>query len=89
MDKTPQEIEAIYAKFEKIGEKQVRINLDTHKYGDASGKKALARFWLKEQTQIKKDNIKLPWYQKPLGIVLLMVIAGLVVAVVVYWSGLN
>ena len=84
MDKTPQEIEAIYAKFEKIGETQVRINLDTNKYGEASGKRALARIWLDDRS---KDNAKELWHKTCPGIIIIGVSIGLCVAYLSYRFG--
>jgi len=58
MDKSPEEIEAIYAEFKALGEAKVRLYLATKKFGEASGKKALAPMWLNEQ-----ENNKTPWHK--------------------------
>jgi hypothetical protein len=87
VDKTAQEIEAIRAKFAAIGETQVRINLDSHKYGEASGKRVLARIWLDEQAQIKKDSIKIPWHKTSWGIALITLFVGLTLAGLTHYLG--
>ena len=74
MDKTPEEIEAIYAEFEALGPDQVRIMLEVKKYyGEASGKKALAKLWLEQK------DLEIPWYESWW--------AGLIFAVLVIVSG--
>jgi len=83
MDKTPQEIEAIYAEFEKLGEKQVRIYRETNKYGEAGGKKALSKLWLEQKDRDRLNNTKTPWHKSWWGILLQSVAA----AGIIYWLG--
>lgn len=79
MDKTPQEIEAIYAEFEALGPDQVRIMRASGKYGEASGKMALSGLWLEQK------DLETPWYEawwaKPTLAVLVIVLAAVVIAV--------
>lgn len=79
MDKTPEEIEAIYAGFEELGEEKVRMYRETGKYGEASGNMALSKLWLEQK------DLEIPWYEawwaKPTLAVLVIVLAAVVIAV--------
>ena len=63
MDKTPQEIEAIYAEYEELGEEKVRMYRETGKYGEASGNMALSKLWLEQKDRNRLNNTKEPWYK--------------------------
>ena len=88
----PVDKQTFFAELNNLTLRKVKENLGLGLY--AGRKKDYANEWVRQKEQAIADkryeqDSKIPWYQKPLGIVLLMVIAGLVVAVVVHWSGLN
>ena len=90
------DIDKFRAKLERAGLKKVKKSLARRLYGD--GKRQYAKRWVAEKEQEQEQEIadqryeqdrKTPWAQTPLGMLILMIVAGLVVAVVVYWRGLN
>ena len=87
MDKTPQEIEAIYAEYEKLGEKKVRMNRETGKYGEASGNMALSKLWLEQKDRDRLNNTKEPWHKTLWGAALIALAIGLSVAGLSYLFG--
>ena len=87
MDKTPEEIEAIYTGYEELGEEKVRMYRETGKYGEASGNMALSKLWLEQKDRDRLNNAKKPWYETSWGIVILGLLVTVVGGGILFWLG--